>query len=141
MYYRDDTLYNTLNSRFIGYPIDTLYPVANCEPQSRQSMGISAPMFLGPSPYVNNYIIDYIKIYNLKLSGTGGCSNIIDTNVVGFNASTFKYKLFHNITLTGTATYGSNVYETLRAENDISISGSFSVPVGSSLLLLQTKCK
>jgi hypothetical protein len=144
LYYKDGVQYNArVGDKFVGYPLDSLWLEVSVEPINGINNGVqysyTGTTYLGPSPYINEMTVDYVKVYNLKLSGAN-CSSLTNNTTTNFNPSTFTYELYNNITINGTATYGSGVYETLRAVNNISISGSFVVPSGSSLLLLQTPC-
>ena len=66
------------------------------------------------------------------------------TTSTGINPGTFNYELYGSITLNGTTTFNTGQSETFRFVNYMSITpGSghdFSVPAGTSLLLLPTPC-
>lgn len=78
--------------------------------------------------------VDYVRVYNLK-------RNCIDETITNFNSGTYKnYAVKKSITITGTSSISSTHKVTLRAQNEIKISGDFTVASGGELTLLPTEC-
>jgi len=81
-----------------------------------------------------NYMdIDYVKVYDLDKG------DFINYSVTSFNPDTYNYTVKNTITIGGgTTTIVSGKNVTLRAENDMTINGEFTVDNGAEFTMLPT---
>jgi beta-glucanase (GH16 family) len=83
----------------------------------------------GTTPFPSNMVVDYVKVYTLKQS----CSSVINQCSYNFNVPDSYVRSQINIggqNCTNNVPTGINVI--LRAAQQISINGQFSIPVGTS---------
>ncbi|MFZ4523265.1 MAG: glycoside hydrolase family 16 protein [Bacteroidales bacterium] len=80
--------------------------------------------------------VDYVRAYKLQMDNCNNPQTITD-----FNSGTFNdYSLRKAITFYGTSLVLQNDNVTFRAQEGFEINGEFTVPLGSVLTLLPTKC-
>jgi hypothetical protein len=85
----------------------------------------------------DTFEVDYVRVYKLRFDNYCSTNETI-TNFTNYQSNTVK----KNITISGTSpiTVPGNSTIILRAHNEITINGDFSVPLGSEFGTLISAC-
>lgn len=82
-------------------------------------------------PY--NYVIDYVKVYQLRCDDNTDVDEIIDFD-------TYYYAVKKSISMSGLTTIPLNTTTCLRAKEYIQLNAGFEVPLGATLFLMVSPC-